>query len=262
MAIGERISAIIPSLREGRRLLESIRAARSALGSCEVIVVAFGESANIRDAARLEGVLWVESTKANRGHQLQLGAQHATGDLFIFVHADSRLPVAAAQLVRSAMSVSGVAGGAFRLQFDLGHPVLSMLSWLSRLGLTASFLGDQCLFCSRRAYLDAGGFHPEPLFEDVGFARRLSGVGALVRLAASVTTSARRFRSHGHVRQLVWNALLFAAFHLGASPRRLHELYEPGRRSGTHSRVQHRRGAGRRVDRRVVRVGSRRGALQ
>lgn len=260
MAIGERISAIIPSFREGRRLLESIRAARTALGPCEVIVVAFGESANIRDAARREGVLWVESTAANRGHQLQLGAEHATGDLFIFVHADSRLPVGAAPLVRSAMSVSGVAGGAFRLRFDLGHPVLSALSWLSRLRLSTSFLGDQCLFCSRRAYLDAGGFHPEPLFEDVSFARRLSGVGALVRLSASVTTSARRFRSHGHMRQLVRNALLLAAFHLGASPRRLHDLYEPRRRSGASSRVQHRRVAGRRVDRRGARVGSRRGA--
>lgn len=251
MATGERISAIIPSYREGRRLLESVRAARLALGDCELIVVAFGECAELRDAARAEGAIWIEATQANRGHQLHLGARQARSAQFVFVHADSRLPLAAGDAIRCALGTPGVAGGAFRLRFDIQHPVLALLGVLSAATLTTAFLGDQCLFCSRAAYECAGGFRADPLFEDVGFAQRLAKAGRLVRLPMSVTTSGRRFQRNGFVQQLVRNALLMLAYHMGASPRQLHTLYEGQSRAGSPERTRHRRGAGRRGRRRT-----------
>ena len=227
MANGEALSVIIPSWREGPRLLEAVRAARMALGDSECVVVAREESADTRDFARAEGVIWVDAPQANRGLQLKLGAERARGRHLVFLHADSRLPIDASRLIRDALGGEGVAGGAFRLRFDRAHPVLDLLAWMSGMTVRTSFLGDQCFFCTRSAYDSAGGFHPQPLFEDVDFARRLARFGKLVRLRQAVTTSARRFMTHGPLRQLATNALLLLAFHAGVSPAWLSALYEP-----------------------------------
>lgn len=227
MGTGEALSVIIPSWREGPRLLEAVRAARKVLGKGEFVVVAYEESADTRDFARAEGVIWVDAPRANRGLQLKLGAERAGGRHLVFLHADSRLPIDAGRLIREALATEGVAGGAFRLRFDRAHPVLEMLAWMSGMTLPTAFLGDQCLFCARSAYDVAGGFHTEPLFEDVDLAQRLACVGRLVRLRQAVTTSARRFMNNGPLRQLATNAILLLAFHAGVSPARLSGVYGP-----------------------------------
>ena len=233
MDTGSPLSVIIPSFREGSRLVATVRAVRAVADPCELIVSAFGESDETRREARGEGAVWIDAPQASRGHQLALGAAAARGQALAFLHADTRLPAGAGAAIRAALARPGVAGGAFRLRYDERHVVLDSLAWLSRLRLTTTFLGDQCLFCSRTAYDLAGGFQPEPLFEDVGFARRLARVGRLVRLAQSVTTSARRFIDRGPYRQVAGNAALMLGYHLGVSPGRLNRMYVGGTRRET-----------------------------
>ena len=228
MDTGEALSVIMPSRGEGSLLVEAVRAARLALGESEFVVVAFGESADIRERACAEGVTWVNAPRANRGLQLKLGAERTRGRHLVFLHVDSRLPAGAGRLIHRSLAVEGAAGGAFRLRFDRAHPVLDLLSWMSGMTLPSAFLGDQCLFCTRGAYNAAGGFREDPLFEDVGLARRLARCGRLVRLHEAVTTSARRFMSNGPFRQLATNAILTIAFHAGVRPERLVGWYEPG----------------------------------
>ncbi len=225
MATGDALSVVLPSFREGDRLIASVRAARAVLGDAQLVVSAHDEPAAVRDAARAEGATWVEVDEPNRGLQLRRGAEQAQGGTLAFLHADTRLPEDAAPLVRAAVATPGVAGGAFRLRFDTRHPVLDALARLSAVRWTTSFMGDQCLFCSREAYDAAGGFQTQPLFEDVDFARRLARVGRLVRLPGAVTTSARRFVERGPLRQAATNAALLAAFHAGVSCGRLASVY-------------------------------------
>lgn len=227
MGNGDYFSVIIPSRREGSRLLEAVREARALFGEGEVVVVTFEETGAIRDAVRAEGGMWLEAPRPGRGLQLRLGAECSRGRYLVFLHADTRLPADAGRLIRSALAIDGVAGGAFRLGFDRAHPVLDALAWLSRMTLRTAFLGDQCLFCTREAYEAAGGFSPEPLFEDVDLARRLARVGRLVRLSRTVTTSARRFGKNGPLRQLTLNALLLLGYHVGVSPKCLNVAYRP-----------------------------------
>lgn len=244
MGTGESLTVIMPSRREGPRLLEAIRAARMAIGEGELVIVACEESADTRDFARAEGVTWIDAPRANRGLQLKLGAERARGRQLVFLHADTRLPIDAGRLVREALSEEGVAGGAFRLRFDRTHPVLELLARMSGLTLSMAFLGDQCLFCTRSAYDSAGGFRALPLFEDVDLVGRLARIGKLVRVRQRVTTSARRFMRNGPFRQFATNAILLFAFHAGVSPARLSGLYEPaGSAPPTVAPARHRRSA-------------------
>ncbi len=225
MATGERLSLVIPSWREGASLLSAVRAARAALSPHETIVVAAEESEAVREVAQAEGVRWLDAPRPCRGVQLQAGGRAATGDVLVFVHVDSRLPLDAGGLIRTALADATCVGGAFRLRFDRSHPVLGLLARLSALRMASAFLGDQCLFCRRSDYEAVGGFSDQPLFEDVELARRLARRGRLVRLPQAVTTSARRFTAGGPFRRLVLNAFLMCAFHAGVEPGRLHAWY-------------------------------------
>lgn len=225
MAVGERLSRVIPSWREGDRLVDAVRAARG--DRAEVVVAACEEPARVRAAAVREGASWIECERPGRGAQLAAGAAHATGDALVFLHADTRLPAGADAFVREALARPGVVGGAFRLRFDRAHPLLDRLAALSAIGHWSAMYGDQAMFCSRAAYERCGGFRALPMFEDVDLAGRLARTGRLVRVRAAVTTSARRFERHGAVRQFARNTALLAAFHAGVSPAWLARRYAP-----------------------------------
>lgn len=206
-------SVVIPSLHEGEVLLGAIRNARGAIPGAEIVVVAFSEDDPTRAACCAEGVTWIAAPRASRGHQLALGASRARGATLVFLHADTRLPAGAAGMVRRALAAPDVVGGAFRLRFDVRHPLLDGLGVLTRSSAMISILGDQGMFCSRWAYERAGGFDPIAQFEDVALAGRLATIGRLARIPTPVVSSARRFGRHGILRLIAHNTLLLARYH-------------------------------------------------
>jgi GT2 family glycosyltransferase len=153
-----------------------------------------------------------------RGLQLQAGADVASADALLFLHADTRLPPGAVALLRAALARPGVVGGAFRARFDTPGAVLALYSWVSRFETGLTTFGDQGMFCRRDAFSAAGGCPPWPFLEDVELRRRLKRRGRFVKLVPAVTTSARRYLSEGVIRRQLLNVAVLAAFHLGFSP--------------------------------------------
>src|SRR5512140_3384995 len=113
------ISLIIPVFCEQAVINETIDSVRRLSGgdAAEIIVVdgePGGETlAAIRDAA----VRKLLSAKG-RGLQLNRGAAIATGDVLLFLHADTVLPAAAFPRIAAAIRDEGCAGGAFALRID------------------------------------------------------------------------------------------------------------------------------------------------
>lgn len=220
-----RLSVVIPALGEGERLLDTL-GSLAHLEAEEIVVAAHGEDAATRCAAQaMAGVTWVECPAASRGAQLARGAQAATGEALLFLHADTRLPRGAGAAILKALADPTVVGGAFRLAFDARHPALALLARMSALPWRFAYMGDQGLFCRRAALRRAGGVRALPLFEDVDLALRLARQGRLVRLPIAAVTSARRFAAHGPWRQLALNAVLLGRYHAGASPEALARRY-------------------------------------
>ncbi len=167
--------------------------------------------------------------QAQRGQQLNRGAGQAQGDVFLFLHADTRLPADAEQLIRQAMHRK-VVGGGFRLQFSEPGSLLQLTSRIINLRSrwTACPLGDQAQFVRHSVFHDLGGYRPWPILEDLDFARRLKRQGPTVLIRQPVVTSARRYLQRGLVRQLLTNWLIFGLYFAGVSPHRLGRLYRPG----------------------------------
>ena len=221
-----KLSIIMPVLDEAAE----IETALSALApyrrrGVEVIVVDGGSSDGTAERAR---VLAARVIAAPRGRALQMnaGAAVATGDVLLFLHADTQLPENADGLVLDGLARSGRAWGRFDVRIDGGgllRVVAIMMNWRSR--LTGIATGDQAMFMTRAAFDKAGGFPQIALMEDVALSVRLKRFGRPCALRARVTTSARRWRKHGTMRIVLLMWRLRLRFFLGADPAKLARAY-------------------------------------
>jgi rSAM/selenodomain-associated transferase 2 len=157
---------------------------------------------------------------------MNAGAAQATGDILLFLHADTQLPPTALMRITEAM-----AGGALWGRFDvriegriagLGM-VASLMNWRSR--LTGIATGDQAIFTTRKAFAQLGGFAEIALMEDIVLSGMLRKLARPACLREKVITSGRRWEKHGLWRTIfkMWGLRL--RFYLGASPSVLAREY-------------------------------------
>jgi len=195
----------------------------------EVIVVDGGSAdTTVRLAAR--GADRVIAASRGRAHQMNAGAYTASGEILLFLHADTRLPEAADLLLTQALQQSGRCWGRFDVRIGSRHPLLRMVSRMMNLRSRVSGIctGDQAIFVTAEAFARSGGYPPLPLMEDVVLSSRLRRWSRPAALRASVMTSARRWERNGVLRTIVLMWWLRMRFFLGASPARLAQLYDQG----------------------------------
>lgn len=218
------ISVIIPTLNEARLLKETIENLRDA-EAIEVIVVDGGSK---DDTLSIAGDLadQVFSSAPSRGGQMDIGAEKATGEILLFLHADTHLPMGWESKIRSAIK-SGKTGGAFNLSVSSPDKYLWLVALMANfrskiLGIT---YGDQAIFAEKEAFFNAGGFKRLALFEDIDLWRRLKKGGPLVILRDAVCTSHRKWKSEGSIKNTLKNWSLIILYYFGFSPKMLYNFY-------------------------------------
>ncbi len=224
------LTVVLPARNEAELLSTTI--ASLALGShpgVEAVLVDGASRDRTREIAAASG-LRVLAGEPPRAWQMNAGAALATGDVLLFLHADTRPPPDYPAIVRRVLDRPGSAAGAFRLGIDAPARSLRIIergaAWRSRrFGLP---YGDQGLFLRREVFWEEGAFPPLALFEDFAFLRRLRRRGRIALAPAAVATSARRWLRLGVVRTWLINQLLVAAFLAGVPPRRLAAWYRSG----------------------------------
>ncbi len=140
------------------------------------------------------------SCQQGRGRQMNVGAAHASGDILVFLHADTTLPTHALQLIRKTLQNKQLVGGAFTLRIQSPRLSLKIAAALSTLRsqITRAPYGDQVIFI-RKSFFDAiGGYRDIPLMEDVELMRRIrKKKGNIIVLPTPVVTSDRRWNLEG-----------------------------------------------------------------
>ena len=221
------ISVVIPALNEESWILPSIFSVKGQSASVELIVVDGGSVDRTAELAAEHAT--VISSARGRGIQMNAGANVASGQALLFLHADSRLHPGSLAGLERALEDPRVVGGTFTLRFDSGRFPLGLYAFATRFRFRHFHYGDQGIFVRRSVFEDLGGFSEITLLEDVDFLRRLRRLGPTALLRLPVTTSARRFVSRGTVRQQLLNLGIVLAYSLGADPDRLARWYEPHR---------------------------------
>ncbi len=222
-----RLSIIVPALDEAAGIVATLQALQPlrAAGH-EVIVVDGGSSDGTPELARPLADRGIAAARG-RASQMNAGAAAASGDVLLFLHADTRLPPGADRVVLDGLAASDALWGRFDVRIEGRHPLLALVAWLMnrRSRLTGIATGDQAIFATRAAFAAAGGFPALALMEDVELSRRLKRVSAPLCLRERAVTSGRRWESRGVVRTIVLMWWLRFRYFLGASPERLRRTY-------------------------------------
>ena len=220
-----RASVIVPTLDEAAQL-PALLAHLRRIGSFEVVVVDGGSSDGSAELARRHGAHVVLEVTGGRAAQLNAGAAAATGDPLVFLHADSRLPPAAAHALSVTLADGRVVGGNFALRFDGGDRFSALLTRVyavqRRLGF---YYGDSTVWCTRAAFDALGGYRPLPIMDDYDFVRRLEALGPTRCVPGPGTTSARRWQRAGVARTLLSWSVIRWLYLAGVPPERLARLY-------------------------------------
>lgn len=142
-------------------------------------------------------------SRAGRAQQMNAGAALATGDILLFLHADTQLPTQAIAKVTTAINSSE--WGRFDVQLNSRQPMLrlvsQMINWRSRLSGIAT--GDQAIFIRQPLFEKVGNYPNQALMEDVELCKQLKGIAKPACLKSKAITSARRWQRHGTWRTIV-----------------------------------------------------------
>ena len=219
------ISVIIPALNEADNIAETLLSIGHE-NNIQVIVADGGSQDNTVSIAQSLGAK-VINVLPPRSKQMNEGAAEATGDVLLFLHADSRLPKSFDRLVLRSLARPGIAAGAFELRIDAPTPALRLIeriaNWRSRCLRTP--YGDQAIFMLSRVFHEAGGFSDFPIMEDFELIRRLRKKGEIITVSASVLTSSRRWQNFGILKTTLINQLIIIAYYMGIPPDTIARLY-------------------------------------
>ncbi|HEX2094398.1 MAG TPA: TIGR04283 family arsenosugar biosynthesis glycosyltransferase [Longimicrobiaceae bacterium] len=219
-----KISIIVPTYNEEACIARALAALLALEGDFEVRVADGGSTDRTVEIARGMGVPVVEGARG-RGPQMNRGAAGATGEVLLFLHADTLLPPDAYHRVAEALTDPAVAGGCFRLSFDHDHRFLRFSAFLTRFSFRLFHYGDGGYFVRAGIFRELGGYRPYPIMEDLDLWLRLLRAGRTVVVPASVVASARRFRRNGVYRQQLLGVVLVLLFLAGVKPHTLKRFY-------------------------------------
>src|SRR5881394_1310530 len=217
------IAVIIPTFNEAELLPETLNCIRANDAACEMLVVDSGSGDQTVPLAESSGARVIHSPKRQRAVQMNLGAQQARSDVFLFLHADTWIGPHALEQIEKALDRPDVVGGGFARRFQGASTFLHVTSRIGecRSRLFGWFFGDQGIFARRSAFEHVGGFRELPLFEDFDFCRRLARLGSLTTLRPAIVSSSRRFEARGSLLTTTSDVWLTMRYLCGADPVKL-----------------------------------------
>jgi rSAM/selenodomain-associated transferase 2 len=238
------LSVIIPTLNEAEHLpalLDDLRKQKDI--SFEVIVGDGGSTDGTRSVAEASGALFVAAGRG-RGVQMNAAAGRASGNYFLFLHADSRIddPCLLNKAVRALSHEHHEhdrVAGHFCLRFmrstrrnSMAYRYTEEKSSFNRVNTTN---GDQGLLLARGFFIQLGGFDEGmPFLEDQRIAEKIRAEGEWITLPGYLRTSARRFEAEGFHRRYILMSMMMGLHSVGVesffvrSPELYREQHDTG----------------------------------
>jgi rSAM/selenodomain-associated transferase 2 len=219
-----KFSVIIPALNEAQCIQNTIKRIRD-LDETAQIIVADAESSDETIQLCQKAKVEIVFSRRGRGPQCNAGSAKASGDVLLFLHADTLLPENAFKLLTNYFSNDNIMIGTFRLGFDVNNVMLRFYCSFTKFDSMFTRFGDQCIVIRKSFFKQIGGFPDWPLFEDVHLLRLARRHAKIISFPSQVITSARRFMTRGIIKTQLLNGFLLLLYLLGVSPVLLANWY-------------------------------------
>jgi rSAM/selenodomain-associated transferase 2 len=221
------LSIIIPVLNEAGIIVSALSRLQSFRAAGHEIIVVDGGSNDGTPTLSEPLANRVISSPRGRAHQMNAGAEIASGGILLFLHADTLLPENADRLIFSGMARTGKMWGRFDASLSGKHclfPIIaSLMNLRSRIASIAT--ADQAIFVERRLFEAVHGFPEIDLMEDIAMSKILKRTGKPLCLWHRVLTSSRRWEKNGILRTVLQMWFQRLAYFLGVDPRHLARCY-------------------------------------
>jgi len=221
-----KISIIIPVLNEIKNIalaLDRLSIYRNA--GHEIIVVDGGsDDGTLAAATGLADQCF--TAEMGRAFQMNAGAAVATGDVLLFLHADTQLPVDVWRVIQNVIN-QGKQWGFFKVRLSGSHWMFRIIETMMNLRscLSSVATGDQVLFVSKELFVKTGAYPVLPLMEDVAMSKLLRKRARPECVNQYVVTSSRRWQNNGILRTVLLMWWLRLQYFLGAPPEKLVKQY-------------------------------------
>ena len=221
------LSIVIPALNESSVIADLLASLAPLRARGVEIIVVDGGSADGTVEAAARGADRVIVARRGRARQMNAGAAAARAPLLLFLHADTRIPANADELILNGLASTGLEWGRFDVSIEGPSRWLPFVAWLMNLRsrVTGIATGDQAMFVTRRAFDALGGFPDQALMEDVELSSRLLRRGQPLCLRPPVVTSGRRWSARGLGRTIFLMWWIRLLYFFGVAPDRLARLY-------------------------------------
>ncbi|MGB0895886.1 MAG: TIGR04283 family arsenosugar biosynthesis glycosyltransferase [Flavobacteriaceae bacterium] len=227
-----KLSIIIPTLNEAaniKRLLLHLLQHSTATTIAEIIVVDCGSSDNTQEIvtalSQNHDAIQLLISDKGRAKQMNFGAQHSSGNVLYFLHADTFPPKHFDQYILHEIE-NGNKAGCFKMTFDSKHWWLQLAGWFTQFNLRACRGGDQSQFISKDLFKELNGFNEQfTVYEDNDLINKLYKQNQFVVIQHWITTSARRYESNGIWKLQYHFLVIYFKKWSGASAQDLYDYY-------------------------------------
>lgn len=205
------LDIIIPTLNEAGYIGPTIEKIYAHAEDIDKISVWVSDCASSDETLKEAGKYPVnipnyKNPPTSRSTAMNFAAEHSSGDVLMFLHADTFVPQNFDKLIFEILSKPGTVGGAFEYSTagkGLFFRMIELINYL-RYRIFPLYYGDQAIFVTRSAFMKVGKFPNVHIMEDSQLCRRLLKIGRLGLVKSKVVSSARRFTDGG-----TWKVLFF-----------------------------------------------------
>ena len=196
------LSIIIPTLNESKSL-PLLLSDLSELRNAEILIIDSFSKDKTREIASIYGAKFYQLNQKNRGLQMNFGAQKATGNWLLFIHADSRLRENWSEEINLIMKKTTPLVYFFKFKINSKKAIYRLLEFLvnMRCFFFKDPYGDQGLLIQKNKYLKNEGFKEIPLMEDIDFIKRIKKKEDIICLKNSIYTSSRKWDQNNFIIQ-------------------------------------------------------------
>ena len=222
-----KISIIIPTFNEASNLPLLLSDLSISKLDAEILIVDCNSKDKTTDIANIYGAKVLSSKTRNRGLQLNIGANNALGEWFIFLHADSRFSQDWNTIIKRVLIDNKNFIYFFKFKVDdkkIIYRFLEILVYIRSYFFKKPY-GDQGLIINRNIYFENKGYKKIPLMEDLDFIKRLINKENLRLLNFSIHTNSRKWQKTNIFLQSLKNWNLRRRWLKGESSESLYKEY-------------------------------------